>query len=333
LLPISTNDAGDNVEQLEKCLLEACKEVGTLLFRAGRPDEGWAYLQPVGDQALAKRLLMEIPVTHENQDLIIDLGLGQGIAPAYAFEIMLKAFGTCDAITAIDMRANQGGLAPSDLRSIAEILLESFYDDLLTNVRKDVAERNGQGETTTETATLGELLDHNAWLVSESGLHVDTSHLNSVVRIARNVGDEKHFRMAKELCQYGQRLADEFKYSGDPPFEIPYVDHERYFGGLLNEHVDDVVQHFQGKLDRSDAANRTLVAEQFVALLVRLGRSEAAVDLYLSHLAGEQTWGIAPSVHEIADSPELKQRLVNHFQASDDLLGFAISKLQLEQKP
>jgi len=310
-LPTSTNDAGDNVEPLEKCLLEACKEVGTLLFRAGRPDEGWAYLQPVGDQALAKRLLMEIPVTHENQDLIIDLGLGQGIAPAYAFEIM----------------------APSDLRSIAEILLESFYDDLLTNVRKDVAERNGQRETTAETATLGELLDHNAWLVSESGLHVDTSHLNSVVRIARNVGDEKHFRMAKELCQYGQRLADEFKYSGDPPFEIPYVDHERYFGGLLNEHVDDVVQHFQGKLDRSDAANRTLVAEQFVALLVRLGRSEAAVDLYLSHLAGEQTWGIAPSVHEIADSPELKQRLVNHFQASDDLLGFAISKLQLEQKP
>lgn len=325
LLPTSSDDASDQAELLEACLLSACREVGTLLFRAGRPDEGWVYLQPVGDFALAKDLLMEVPVTDENQSLIIDLGLGQNIAPAYAFEMMLKAFGTCNAITTIDVRANQGGFAPNDLKAIAEILLEFFYDDLLTNVRKDVTDRNEQVDA---ASTLGSILDSHAWLVTETGHHVDATHLNSVVRIARNVEGKKHLRMAKDLCQYGQRLAEDFKYAGDPPFEVTYIDHEHYFGGLLNENVEAAIDHFQTKLDACAVADQAIVAEHIVAWLCRLGRSELAVDIYLTHLAGKETWGIAPSIHAIADTPALKQRLTEHFRSTGDLLGFAISQLQ-----
>ena len=313
------------IEQLESCLLEACKKVGTLLFRAGRPDEGWVYLQPVGDLKLAKELLMEIPVTDENRDLIVDLGLGQNIAPAYAFEIMLAEFGTCNAITTIDVRANQGGFATGELEPIAEMLLEFFYNEVLAGVRKDVSERENDFDA---SLTLGELLNRYSWLVSETGTHVDTTHLNSIVRIVRNVRTGKHFRLAEELCQYGQRLPEDLKYAGDPPFESTYDDHVQFFSGLLGENVDEAISHFREKLDSCEQHNQTIVAEQIIAWLVRLGRPEEAFELHLSHLTGKETWGIAPSVLEIADSPDLKKRLMDHFQSTGDLLGYAVCKLQ-----
>jgi len=325
LTSASSSDAGDQIEQLESCLLEACKEVGTLLFRAGRPDEGWVYLQPLGDMALAKQLLMEIPVTDDNRNLIVDLGLGQSIAPAYAFEIMLTEFGTCNAITTIDVRVNQGGFAEGELEPIAEILLEFFYNEVLAGVAKDVVER---GHDRDSSATLGDLLERHQWLVSETGHHVDATHLNSVVRIARNVHTERHFCMALDLCRYGQRLADDFKYPGDPPFESTYDDHEQFFGGLLSEHVDAAIAHFDEKIANFEGPDQTMVAEHVIAWLVRLGRREEAFDLHLSQLTGKETWGIAPPVIEIADSPELMQRLVKHFESTGDLLGFAVCKMQ-----
>lgn len=329
LLPTSTNEAGDQLDELESGLLEACREVGTLLFRAGKPDEGWVYLQPVGDQALAKGLLMDVPVTEENQDLIIDLGLGQNIAPAYAFEMMLKAYGTCNAITTIDVKANQGGFSPGDLEAIAEILLKYFYDDLLTSVRKDVAKR---AETNDTNSTLGELLEQHPWLVVETGHHVDATHLNSIMRIARYVRSREYFQMAKDLCRYGQRLADDFKYAGDPPFESTYDDHVPFFSGLLNEETPAAIEHFEKKLADCEAFEKTNVAEVFVAWLVRMGRNDLAFEVSLEHIVGKEAMGIAPSIVEIANTPELKQRLIEHFQSTGDLLGYAICKLQLEQE-
>ena len=329
LQPTSANDAGDKLEQLEFGLLQACREVGTLLFRAGKPDEGWVYLQPVGDQELAKRLLMEVPVTQDNQDLIIDLGLGQNIAPAYAFEMMLREYGTCNAITTIDVRANQGGFSADDMEAIAAILLAHFYNDLLTHVRKEVAHRT---ETADPHATLGQLLDQHPWLVVETGHHIDATHLNSIMRIVRCVQSPEHLQMAKDLCRYGQRLAEDFKYPGDTPFESTYDDHEPFFSGLLNEDTEVAIAHFEQKLADCEAFDKTKVAEVFAAWLVRMGRNDLAFEVALEHVVGKEAIGISPDIVEIANTPELKQRLIEHFQSAGDLLGYAVCKLQLEQK-
>jgi len=333
LIATSPNDAGDQIDQLESGLLEACKEVGTLLFRAGNPEQGWVYLQPVGDRELAKNLLMEIPVTEENQDLIVDLGIGQRIAPAYAFEIMLNAFGTCNAITTIDVQANQGGFSTDDLEAISEILVKHFYDDLLISVRKEVDQWKETADTTsTGDSTLGELLEQHPWLVTETGHHVDATHLNSIMRIGRCGKSQNHFRMMLDLCRYGQRLADDFQFPGDPPFESTYDDHAPFFCGLLDVDVDSAIEHFEKKLASCEEFNKAQVAEEFVAWLVRIGHNQRAFEVALTHGLDRETMGIAPSIVEIADTPELKQRLVKHFESSGDLLGFAICKLQLEQE-
>jgi len=62
--------------KLEDGMMNACREVGQHLFRAGRPEEGWMYLQPVGDRAFAKQLLQEVPLNEETQAAIVEIGLG-----------------------------------------------------------------------------------------------------------------------------------------------------------------------------------------------------------------------------------------------------------------
>ena len=42
--------------ELEDRLLAACREVGTLFFESGMIEEGWMYLQPVGDKQLNEKL-------------------------------------------------------------------------------------------------------------------------------------------------------------------------------------------------------------------------------------------------------------------------------------
>lgn len=328
LLPTSTAESGDRLEQLETCLLSACKEVGTLLFQSGRPELGWPYLQPVGDSELAKKLLMEVEVTDDNRDLIVDLGMGQNIAPVYAFEIVLKSFGVCDAITAIDVRNSQGGFASGDLEAIAETLLRSFYDEVEVSVRDDIGQRDKNLDT---TLSLGQMLDRYEFLVVETGHHMDATHLNSIVKIARNVGTKEHYQLALDLCRYGQRLPDDFKYVGDAPFESTYDDHVHFFAALLGENVDAAIAHFKEKIRTCAPHDQTVTVEHVVALLVRIDRRAEALELHLLHLNAKETWGIAPTAIEIASTPELRQRLMQHFEQTGDLLGFAMCKLQQQQ--
>lgn len=347
LMESSGGGTGTPSPELESCLLSACKEIGILLFRDGRPDEGWRYLQPVGDRKLAKQLLLEVAVTDANRDLIVELGWGQNIAPAYAFEIILQSYGTCDAITAVDVQVAQGGLAADDLTAVSEILIQSFYDEVMARVVEGGRLQSDDFDT---RLNLGQMLDRYPWLVHQTGHHMDATHLNSIVKIARNVRTEKHFAMALGLSRYGQRLSEDFQYPGAPPFESTYQDHACYFAALLGQDAESAIAHFYQKLERcgwddedpqagraplgdgNDGAERTLTAEHLVALLDRTGRKDEALDLHLSHLSGNQSWGVAPSVWEIADSNSRKQRLRQHFQNTGDLLGFAVCQLQQSGK-
>ena len=326
-------DPQEQSQQLEACLLAACREVGTLLFRANRPEEGWVFLQPVGDAQLVKRLLTEIEVTEDNRDVMVDLGLGQGIAPAWAFEIMINANGTCDAISAFEMQHREDNSLPGELETMAETLLDFFYNEALESVTKDVSQRTNESNS---SATLGELLDQHAWLVTETDPHVDTTHLNSIVAIGRKTRTEKHFRMALELCRYGQRLSDDLVYASDPPFQSPFNDHAHYFSALLGENVEAADDHFADKIEHCNqpgqSGYQTIVVEEIVAWLTRQGRREEALEMHIELLTGAETWGVAPANIEIADTPALKKRLMEHFKATNDLLGYAVCQMQLQQK-
>ena len=81
-------------QKLEEGMLDACRIVGGHLFKAGKPGEGWMYLQPVGDRAFTAELLRGVEFSEANEETteqIIDIALGQGVDPEYGFRLMLRA--------------------------------------------------------------------------------------------------------------------------------------------------------------------------------------------------------------------------------------------------
>ena len=84
-LPIMHGEQHEKLDEkknrlLEDRLLEACREVGSALVRQGRLQDGWMYLQPIGDRQYLRQLFESVKINEENTDLLIDICLGQGIA-------------------------------------------------------------------------------------------------------------------------------------------------------------------------------------------------------------------------------------------------------------
>lgn len=324
--------------KLEDAMMDACREVGQHLFRAGRPEEGWMYLQPVGDRKFAKELLREIPVNEENQAAIVEIGLGQGVDPGYGFRLMLEEHGVCNAITTIDVKIGHGELDPKSLREVCVVLLEYFYQDITDKVLLDVAEREGgaKDESAAQTGrSLGELLNQYAWIVTETGHHVDATHLSSVVRLSRNVCLPQHWEMARDLTRYGIRLPEDFQYPGDVPFESTFADHLIWFKGLLGESetdVQDAIEFFNTKSQNCHELDVPVVVETLVAFLVKANRPTEALEVALEKLAGKfEPVGVAPGLFEIATTPELRERLSQFFEEKGDLLGYAVCSLATEK--
>lgn len=320
--------------KLEDAMMGACREVGQHLFRAGRPEEGWMYLQPVGDRKFAKQLLREVPVKEETQAAIVEIGLGQGVDPEYGFRLMLEEQGVCNAITTIDVKIGHGELDQKSLGEVCVVLLEHFYQDIIDKVLLDVAKREDHAKeelAAQADRSLGELLNQYAWIVTETGHHVDATHLSSVVRLSRNVSSPQHWKMARDLTQYGLRLPEDFQYPGDVPFESTFADHLLWFKGLLGESETDVldaIEFFHTKSQNCHELDVPMVVETLVAFLVKANRPAEALEVALEKLAGKfEPVGVAPGLFEIATTPQLRERLSQFFEEKGDLLGYAVCSL------
>jgi hypothetical protein len=324
--------------KLEDGMMVACREVGQHLFRAGRPEEGWMYLQPVGDRAFTKRLLHEVPVNEQTQPAIVEIGLGNGVDPEYGFRLMLEEHGVCNAITTIDVKIGHGELDQKSLSAVCVVLLEYFYRDIVEKVQLDVTQREDQDKANTITETiesLGELLDRHSWIVTETGHHVDATHLSSVVRLSRNVSLPKHLEMARDLARYGSRLPEDFQYPGDTPFESTFADHLVWFQGLLDEcekDVQDAIDLLNSKSEKCHELELPMVVETLVDFLVKANRPAEALEVALERLAGKfEPVGVAPGLFEIATTDELRERLSRFFEEKGDLLGYAVCGLAIDR--
>src|SRR3954468_20476609 len=157
-LPLLASDAADRLTdqqrtKLEDGLIGACREVGAALLAEGKIREGWMYLRPVGDKADAAKLLSSIEATDENYEDLIEVCLHEGIDIGRGYGLVIERFGTCNAITTFDSslsRRPRNEQAPA-----AKLLLRQVHEDLVANVRADVAKQEGKQPSGT---TLGELV-------------------------------------------------------------------------------------------------------------------------------------------------------------------------------
>lgn len=329
-LPLSYSDSGDELDEatrarLEEGLLDACREVGTALLRAGAIREGWMYLRPVGDRKLVAAELAQIETTEDNLDQLIDVTLHEGVDTARGFSLILQHHGTCNAITTYESIVSRQGNAAQ--QAAAGLLVEHVHRDLLAAVRADIARNEGKEPLET---TLGELVRDRDWLFGEYSYHLDTTHLASTVRASRVLQEPRLLRLAVDLTEYGRRLSPQFRYKGEPPFEDLYPTHALYLRALLGEDIDEALKFFRERAESLDpAAYGSLPTEAYVQLLDRLGRYEEAVRVLVAFVEKqpEAANQVIPLMLNLSQRGGDFATLTEYCRQRGDLLGFASALL------
>lgn len=329
-LPVTYASGGDDLpeekrNQLEEGLLAACREVGTLLFKEGKIREGWMYLRPVGERKEAVALLAEITPNEDNTEELIEVALHEGVDVGRGYGLVLKNYGTCNAITTYD--SSVARRPRQEQVPAARLLLEQVHADLVANVKADIARQEGSSPRET---TLKDLVEDREWLFAENSYHLDTTHLASTVRIARVLSDPAELRLALDLTEYGRRLHQQFQYQGDEPFAENYAAHALYFQALLGENQDEAVKYFRTKAELLDPQYQGMVPiETYVDLLARIGRHGLALQeaIRLSPQSAHPV-GIAPSLLELAERAGDYKTFLDYCQQRGDVLGYAAGLVQ-----
>lgn len=332
-LPLVASDAAEGLtpaqrNRLEEGLLEACREAGAGLLAEGNIREGWMYLRPVGDKAVAARLLARIEATEENYEDLIEVCLHEGVDIGRGYGLVLEHFGTCNAITTFDSllaRRPRHEQAPAARRLVRQV-----HQDLVASVRADIARQEGAPPRETRLADL--VLDRD-WLFQDNAYHLDTTHLAATVRIARAVDTPEELALALDLTEYGRRLAAQFQYPGEEPFVDIYPSHALYFAALLGQQVDQAIAFFGAKARQLDPQQHGYAAvEVYLDLLSRLGRYAEALQAGITFGLGTiQGLGQAPPLVELARHSGQFAPLLDYCRQRGDLLGYTATAIAASQ--
>jgi hypothetical protein len=332
-LPMLYSDAGEQLSaqqrnQLEEALIEACREVGTLLLQEGKLREGWIYMRPVGDKAEAAKLIAAIPRDEDNTEDLIEILLREGVDPARGFELLLSNYGTCNAITTFDGEMIRHDKAAQ--KAAARMLVQRLHADLVANIQADIARQETGHPTET---TLEGLVSDRDWLFLDNAYHIDTTHLASTVRAARLLEKPEDLRLALDLTHYGRRLSKQFQYPGDEPFADQYVAGALWFQAQLGENVEAALDYFRNKAETCDIAHHgTMPAEVYVELLTRLERYAEAINASIKYLPGnQQRMGICPSLLELAEMSGLYTKVLQHTKEQQDLLAYTAALVKAKK--
>lgn len=324
-------------EQLDDRSLAACREVGWPLLDEGHVAAGWMYLRAAADPGEVSRRLAELaeaPIADEEaatarMQEIVQIALWEGIDPALGIRLVIASQGTCNSITAYEQAVSR--LPAARQRQPAAVLVEHLYRELLQSLAADL-ERRGlvPRETIAATASITALLDAAGGLKNDPSFHIDVSHLQSVLRIARVCTERAIIEKAWELAVYACRLPDEVTYPGEPPFTQVGEASRLFYAAQLGRDVDEAIRYFRkaAALARVEESG-TLPADTLVYLLRRLDRPAEALHAALERPADHgmpsvmQAIGMLPSLVELATAGNAVDTLREACRSRGDEITFA----------
>jgi len=293
-------------EQLDELSLAACREVGWPLLEAGQVAAAWMYLRAAapadevarrlaalaarvvpsltdGKQAACGVAAPELPADETDDEEtarlvqeVLGVALWESADPALGIEIVLGTQGTCNAVTAYEQAVSR--LPGVRQEPAARVLVGHLHAEVVRNLAFDLGQRGIDTAAALAAETpLVALLDAAGGL-ADASIHVDVSHLQSVLRIARVCTDEPTLRRAWELARYACRLPEEVTYPGEPPFENVGEASRLFFAAQLGTETDAAVAFFRRAAATADPREAgVLPADVLVLLLHRLGRSAEAL--------------------------------------------------------
>lgn len=307
-------------EKVEQAYLVACQEIGEKMLAQGKLREAWMYLRPTGSTKEMIAAIRAVEVDDDTAEDLIELALQERIDPAYGFELLLTYHGTCNSITVYDSQL--ASASKSDQQRCAELLVRHLHAELDRNLRAEIKRREGRDP---DEMNLAALVAERDWLFSENNYHVDTTHLNSVVRIGQIVEEPAELSMLVDLCAYGLKLAKQFQFEGDAPFESTFPTHTLYYNAQLGQNVEEALDFFR---QRAENDNQLVIgtgaAETYIVLLQRLGRWSEAIAASAKLLPpGTRTAGFAPTLLELSKQARDFATLKALCRERGDLLNYA----------
>lgn len=323
--------------------LAACREAGWPLLEEGQIAAGWMYLRAAAEPAeVAARLAIlarpRLATAHTNEeaDRVLQETLGvvlwDAADPALGIEIVLATQGTCNAITTYEQAVSR--LPAARQRPAAAALVAHLHRELVATLLRDLEVR---GIPTPRPTTIPALLD--ALGADEIGLHVDISHLQSVLRIARLCADEPTIRHAWELATYACRLPADLVYPGEPPFEQVGEASRLFYGSQIGIDVDRAVRFFRTAAVTAESEAGSLPHDILVLLLARLGRPAEALHAAISRPRDDrgmpsplQAAAALPSLVDLAAASGEWELLRRACRDRDDEITFAATLVAERQK-
>jgi len=313
-------------DTLEKTYLAICGDTGRLFLAADKLREAWMYLRTVDDREAMREAFATTEVNAENIDSVLEIAIYEGVDLAFGFKHLLAEMGTCNAITTYESVMPAQGMFQR--KQIAGLLIEHLHKELASNFH--AALNTEAPEEPFASNTLSRLLQGCDGEFGEYTVHVDASHLSSVVRFAEIVEKKEHLQRAYDLTLYGKRLHQNFHFPCPAPFEDIYESHRLLFGSQLGQEVDAAVDYFRTQAEQAHREEGTSwPAEVYVMLLDRLGRFPEALLAGIEMLPPDrQLEGAAPSLLELATKSGDYEPLLRHYQQRGELLTFTAALIQ-----
>jgi hypothetical protein len=331
-------------DQLDERSLAACREIGWPLLDEGQVAAAWMYLRAAAAPAeVSERLAAmatdilaagdhSVAADGSTQlEEIIHLALWEGLDPALGIDLMIRTHGTCNSITAYEQAVSR--LPARRQAPAAGVLVHHLHREVADALMADLAQRGAAGTAgDASVASIIPLLDllREVGGPDDASIHVDVSHLQSVLRIARVCTDRDVIREAWELACYACRLPAEVVYPGEPPFEDVGESSRLFFGAQLGHEVDRAIGFFRRSAARARIEESgTLPADTLVLLLTRLGRPAEALHAALERpVEGPMpstmlASGMLPSLVELATAADSWGELFAACRERGDEITFA----------
>lgn len=330
---VSTSRIGDvpkvQQEAYQNAYAGAAREVGELILADGNIPQAWPYFRAIGDTAPIIQALdafeasdPNTPESHEALGAAIHIAFHEGIHPRKGFELILKHYGLCRALTMFSGYPGREGRQES-----LRLLVRSLHDQLVSNLTRAIADVEGAPP---ESRSVTALIEGRDWLFANNAQHTDSSHIAPVLKFSAELDDTDTLRLAVEIADYARHLGPLFQYADEPPFENTYTDHGVYLSALAGEDANRAVRHFEDKAAGADPhRDGSRPAEVLVELLIRLSRYDdaiAAFQRYLGDVAPEDL--SCPSLVQLCQMARDFERLKKVAKQQRDPLSYLAALIQ-----
>ncbi len=308
----------------ERATVDAAREVGGLFLEQGEVGRAWPYFRAIGDKAPVHAVIEACDDDNAGDKLdgIIEVAYHEQVNPRKGFELILKHYGTCRAITNFSQYPVEVGRA-----DCAHMLATQVHQELLGNLRYAINQKEGGEPSSTD---LAEIVDGRDWLFEGNAYYLDTSHVSSLVQMAPSLERPETLELLLGLAEYGRRLSEMYQFPGNPPFENVFEDHAVYIRTLLGRDTEVGLAHFRNKIETCDRdIAGTMPAQVLVNLLVRIKRAGEAADVAIERLRNaDPQYLTCPTALQLCQMAGDYERLADVSRERRDLLSFAAATMQ-----